>query len=218
MTANLMNGTIMHTRSTELTWRGLVALATAAYLVLEGCIPITEAVKEGPVVKEVRAVHTQGNIEVNVLPHPDNQGWTVRLSQPILREVEERRDVTVLRRYYYWQPLALPAGLFACPTSTWAWAWHIVTPMAAPEIRRNLAHYTVEACLLALMIADTTPEDLRGTAYGFFSLVSGLAMLLASVLAGWLWDAHGAAFTFVAGAALSAIALIGVLLLRPGRG
>lgn len=160
MTANLMNGTIMHTRSTELTWRGLVALATAAYLVLEGCIPITEAVKEGPVVKEVRAVHTQGNIEVNVLPHPDNQGWTVRLSQPILREVEERRDVTVLRRYYYWQPLALPAGLFACPTSTWAWAWHIVTPMAAPEIRRNLAHYTVEACLLALMIAKS---DLKRT-------------------------------------------------------
>lgn len=160
MTLKLMNGRIMRRRSAELTWRGLLALTTAAYLVLEGCIPITEAVKEGPVVKEVKGVHDQGAIQVNLLPHPDNQGWTVRLSQPVLRELEERRDVTALRRYYYWQPLALPAGLFACPTSAWAWAWHVVTPMAAAEIRRNLAHYTIEACLLTLMIAKS---DLKRT-------------------------------------------------------
>ena len=42
--------------------------------------------------------------------------------------------------------------------------------------------------LLATMVADTAPADLRGTAYGFFNLVSGLAMLVASVLAGLLWD------------------------------
>ena len=41
--------------------------------------------------------------------------------------------------------------------------------------------------LLATMVADTAPADLRGTAYGFFNLASGLAMLIASVLAGFLW-------------------------------
>jgi predicted MFS family arabinose efflux permease len=62
------------------------------------------------------------------------------------------------------------------------------------------------------MVADTAPEDLRGTAYGFFNLVSGIAMLLASVLAGLLWDRLGASTTFVAGAVFSTLALLCVLL------
>jgi MFS family permease len=66
--------------------------------------------------------------------------------------------------------------------------------------------------LLATMIADTAPEDLRGTAYGFFNLVSGVAMLLASALAGLLWDQFGAAFTFYAGAAFCALTLAGLAL------
>jgi predicted MFS family arabinose efflux permease len=49
---------------------------------------------------------------------------------------------------------------------------------------------------------------LRGTAYGFFNLMSGLAMLLASVLAGWLWDQAGAAYTFMTGAAFCGLALL----------
>jgi MFS family permease len=80
-------------------------------------------------------------------------------------------------------------------------------------------HMAMTQGLLATMVADTAPEDLRGTAYGFFNLVSGLAMLIASALAGWLWDRFGASFTFVAGAAISVAAL--VLLLRspaPTRG
>jgi MFS family permease len=60
------------------------------------------------------------------------------------------------------------------------------------------------------MVADTAPDDLRGTAYGFFNLVSGLAMLVASVLAGLLWDHLGASFTFYAGAAFCVIALVGL--------
>src|SRR3546814_5599064 len=59
------------------------------------------------------------------------------------------------------------------------------------------------------LVADTAPADLRGTAYGFFSLVSGVAMLLASVFAGLLWDRLGASFTFYAGAAFCVIALLG---------
>jgi MFS family permease len=75
-------------------------------------------------------------------------------------------------------------------------------------------HMGMTQGLLATMVADTAPADLRGTAFGLFNLVSGVAMLIASVLAGWLWDKHGAASTFVAGAvfALSALLLLG---LRP---
>jgi MFS family permease len=63
------------------------------------------------------------------------------------------------------------------------------------------AHMGITQGLLATMVADAAPDDLRGTAFGFFNLVSGIAMLIASVLAGALWDALGPAFTFYAGAA-----------------
>ena len=71
-------------------------------------------------------------------------------------------------------------------------------------------HMGITQGLLAAMVADTAPADLRGTAYGFFNLISGVAMLLASLIAGFLWDRFGAAQTFYAGAAFSAIALLGV--------
>ncbi|QDK97434.1 MFS transporter [Acinetobacter tandoii] len=71
-------------------------------------------------------------------------------------------------------------------------------------------HMGMTQGLLATMVADTAPEDLRGTAYGFFNLVSGLAMLLASVLAGLLWDRLGASFTFYTGTMFCVIALIGL--------
>ncbi|MOA09567.1 Major Facilitator Superfamily protein [compost metagenome] len=60
------------------------------------------------------------------------------------------------------------------------------------------------------MVADTAPADLRGTAYGFFNLVSGIAMLIASVVAGFLWDTQGAAVTFYAGAGFCLVALLGL--------
>ncbi len=60
------------------------------------------------------------------------------------------------------------------------------------------------------MVADNVPSDLRGTAYGFFNLVSGLAMLIASGVAGLVWDQLGASFTFYAGAAFCGIALAGL--------
>lgn len=71
-------------------------------------------------------------------------------------------------------------------------------------------HMGMTQGLLATMVADTAPTDLRGTAYGFFNLVSGLAMLVASVLAGWLWDQWGAASTFLAGAAFCMVTLLGL--------
>lgn len=75
-------------------------------------------------------------------------------------------------------------------------------------------HMGMTQGLLATMVADTAPADLRGTAFGFFNLVSGGALLLASVLAGLLWDRLGAEFTFYAGAVFSALALGGLLLQR----
>lgn len=62
--------------------------------------------------------------------------------------------------------------------------------------------------ILAAMVADTTPAHWKGTAYGFFNFVSGVFMLLASVLAGWLWDRYGAEFTFYCGALFASLTLL----------
>jgi MFS family permease len=68
-------------------------------------------------------------------------------------------------------------------------------------------HMAMTQGLLSAMVADSAPADLRGTAFGFFNLASGIALLAASVLAGWLWDQHGAPATFACGAVLAAVAL-----------
>lgn len=65
--------------------------------------------------------------------------------------------------------------------------------------------------LLAVLVADAAPADLRGTAFGVFNLVSGLALLAASVLAGSLWAAFGPAMTFYVGAGIAGISLFGLL-------
>ena len=75
-------------------------------------------------------------------------------------------------------------------------------------------HMGMTQGLLATMVADTAPSDLRGTAYGVFNLMSGLAMLLASGIAGWLWDQYGAAITFLGGAAFAGFALLGLVTRR----
>ncbi|SDI25212.1 MFS transporter [Alloyangia pacifica] len=68
--------------------------------------------------------------------------------------------------------------------------------------------------LLAAMVAETVPAELRGTAFGMFNLVTGVALLLASLLAGALWEIRGPAATFLAGAAFAAISALGLLPLR----
>ena len=62
--------------------------------------------------------------------------------------------------------------------------------------------------ILAAMVAESAPQTLRGTAFGVFNLASGICMLLASIIAGWLWDRHGASATFFAGAALAVVPLV----------
>jgi MFS family permease len=68
--------------------------------------------------------------------------------------------------------------------------------------------------LLATLVADTAPAELRGTAYGFFNLFSGLALLVASLLAGAVWDELGPQSTFFGGAVFAAIALAGLTATR----
>jgi MFS family permease len=77
-------------------------------------------------------------------------------------------------------------------------------------------HMGITQGLLATMVANTAPADLRGTAYGFFNLVSGLSMLIASIVAGLFWDKFGAPFTFYASAVFCILTLLG-LLWRPAR-
>jgi predicted MFS family arabinose efflux permease len=71
--------------------------------------------------------------------------------------------------------------------------------------------------LLAALVADTTPDAIRGTAFGVFHCVTGVAQLAASVVAGALWQAAGPAAAFACGAAFAALALAGLLVTRPRR-
>jgi MFS family permease len=79
-------------------------------------------------------------------------------------------------------------------------------------------HMGITQGLFAALVANTAPADLRGTAFGFFNLMSGVSMLVASAVAGFLWDRLGAAATFYAGAAFAAIAFgsLGVIWTVPG--
>ena len=104
-------------------------------------------------------------------------------------------------------------------------AWGLVVLICADLILASDDHWTSVVAgvvlwgvhmgmtqgLLATMVADTAPADLRGTAYGLFNLISGVAMLIASAVAGLLWDQFGASFTFYAGALFCVLALLGLL-------
>lgn len=68
--------------------------------------------------------------------------------------------------------------------------------------------------LMAKLVADRAPPELRGSAFGMFNLAAGVAMLFASVVAGLLWDRLGASSTFLAGAGFATVALIGLALNR----
>jgi MFS family permease len=76
-------------------------------------------------------------------------------------------------------------------------------------------HMGLTQGLLAALVADAVPAERAGTAFGFFNLLTGLFLLLASGLAGFLWDSLGAPTTFLAGAAFSGLALLALVLYRP---
>ena len=71
--------------------------------------------------------------------------------------------------------------------------------------------------IFARMIADSAPGELRATSFGAFWFVTGIATLLASLGAGWLWDRQGSSATFLTSAAIAAAALAMLSLLQPER-
>jgi MFS family permease len=73
-------------------------------------------------------------------------------------------------------------------------------------------HMALTQGLLSKLVADTSPADLRGTAFGIFNLVSGGALLLANVIAGSFWSYLGPSATFIAGAGFATLAATGLLL------
>jgi MFS family permease len=76
-------------------------------------------------------------------------------------------------------------------------------------------HMGLTQGLLSKLVSDTAEASLRGTAFGIFNLVSGGALLLASVIAGVLWSAAGPAATFLGGAIFASLTLVGLLAYRP---
>jgi MFS family permease len=72
-------------------------------------------------------------------------------------------------------------------------------------------HMAFTQGLFSKLVADTAPVELRGTGFGIFNLVSGGALLLASVIAGTLWTSFGPSATFLAGAAFAAVSALGLL-------
>jgi len=67
--------------------------------------------------------------------------------------------------------------------------------------------------LLTALIADAAPAELRGTAFGMYNMLTGLALLAASIIAGALWDWIGPQATFLTGAAFTAVSLVGFVVL-----
>ncbi|HEX6002751.1 MAG TPA: MFS transporter, partial [Burkholderiales bacterium] len=108
--------------------------------------------------------------------------------------------------------LLLVIGLLLLVAADAALAWaHSPALVMAGAALWGL-HMAFTQGLLSKLVADRAPVALRGTAFGIFNLVSGGALLLASVIAGWLWSAVGASATFVAGAAFACIATAGLVL------
>src|SRR6185369_16925535 len=69
------------------------------------------------------------------------------------------------------------------------------------------AHMALTQGIFARMIADSAPEELRATSFGAFWFVTGIATLLASLGAGWMWDRQGSSATFITSAIIAGVAL-----------
>ena len=105
----------------------------------------------------------------------------------------------------------LPAGLLALIVADMA----LATASSIAAVLTGAAlwglHMGITQGLFSKLVADAAPVELRGTAFGAYSLVTGVSMLLASVIAGALWTSLGPAATFFAGAGFSAVAALGLL-------
>lgn len=113
-----------------------------------------------------------------------------------------------------YRPLVLGLAFLIAADAVLAFASHVWIAFAGVAIWG--LHMGFTQGLLAALVADASPAELRGTAYGIFNLVSGIMLLLASVLAGVLWDRIGSQATFLAGAGFAAVSLAGLLVVVRG--
>ena len=111
-------------------------------------------------------------------------------------------------------PVLLASGLAALIVADLLLALAVRPGMALVGAAFWGLHMGLTQGLLAALVATAAPRAWRGTAFGIFNLVSGLSLLVASVLAGWLWDAVGPAQTFYAGAIFTGLAGAGLWLRR----
>jgi hypothetical protein len=105
----------------------------------------------------------------------------------------------------------LPAGLLALIIADLVLATASSIAMVLTGAALWGLHMGITQGLFSKLVADAAPVELRGTAFGAYSLVTGVSMLLASVIAGALWTSLGPAATFFAGAGFSAAAALGLL-------
>lgn len=75
-------------------------------------------------------------------------------------------------------------------------------------------HMGLTQGLFASLVAGTVPSELRGTGFGVFNMLGGVALLIASVMAGFLWDQFGSSATFYAGIIMATASLFGLLYVR----
>jgi MFS family permease len=104
------------------------------------------------------------------------------------------------------------AGLAALVASDLVLAFAAGPPGAITGAALWGLHMALTQGLLAALVAATAPAELRGTAFGVFNLASGVALLVASALAGFLWQAIGPGATFLAGAAFTVLATVALAL------
>lgn len=121
------------------------------------CLTVTDRIIPGPSVRQETGVTSDGTPHTTLLPHPDHQGWTVSMIQPLMRQVDMVRSHQEEQHTYYLNPLTLPVGLFACPSSVWGWGLSALATLVSPdrqlERHQEWLDLTWSSCLMALMIA-----------------------------------------------------------------
>jgi hypothetical protein len=116
---------------------------------LAGCIPITTSSVTGPEERLERAVRPSGAPDVALLPHPDQLGWTVVVTQVHEHELAITRTVEERRTHYFLNPLVAPVGLIGCAAGGWALALSLLAPHL---LSADLPTLTQNACMQAIMV------------------------------------------------------------------
>jgi MFS family permease len=84
-------------------------------------------------------------------------------------------------------------------------SWHVWLLFAGYGI-----YYALVEGVSRAFVADLVPAEKRGTAFGWYYGVLSIALLPASLIAGWMWSAVSPASTFYLGAGLAFIAAVGI--------